>query len=177
MSSSLSYIIHFLFFFPKKGPRGEKGSPGEAVIETIKTEVSSLTSQSKWACLSTPLLGGARGLKACSQLTGDASTSFLSMWYRASACLYVWWWDSNTSYLFCPPSHLCIQKCFLKETDGIMPMSQRGKLRNGDWWTVPNIRDGHRAVRFQPGLLALVFTQGSSLCNMNTELSIKGEPL
>lgn len=47
-----------LFFFsPEKGPRGEKGSPGEAVIETIKTEVSSLASQSKWACFLTPLLG------------------------------------------------------------------------------------------------------------------------
>lgn len=60
MSPSLSYITPFLlpFFFPlEKGPRGEKGSPGEAVIETIRTEVSSLAAQSKWPCLSTPLLG------------------------------------------------------------------------------------------------------------------------
>ena len=57
MSPSLSYINSLPLFFPEKGPRGEKGSPGEAVIETIKTEVSSLTSQSKWACLFNPLLG------------------------------------------------------------------------------------------------------------------------
>lgn len=44
LHNSLSLL---LFFFLEKGPRGEKGSPGEAVIETIRTEVSSLASQSK----------------------------------------------------------------------------------------------------------------------------------
>lgn len=49
--------LSFSLFFLEKGPRGEKGSPGEAVVETIRTEVSSLASQSKWAWLSTPSFG------------------------------------------------------------------------------------------------------------------------
>lgn len=55
---TLPQFTSAFFFLLEKGPRGEKGSSGEVVMETVKTEVSSLASQSEWYYISTLLLDG-----------------------------------------------------------------------------------------------------------------------
>lgn len=66
------------------------------MIETIRTEVSSLASQSKPGVLLLFFFWtGAGDLGACLQLTGGASASFPSAGCRTSVCACVWWWNAT----------------------------------------------------------------------------------